>query len=137
METSFVFSGEHSSATGIPDSNRPTASSSGQRKERSGSQGERGVKDYNSQTGSKSEHKSSTPSSSSQHFHTSEHASRSSTYQHTGGGDCNSHSEKDNKHSSSSSTANNGRQTGKDKEVSCIVISYMASYINAAKFSII
>ncbi|CAG5121037.1 unnamed protein product, partial [Candidula unifasciata] len=40
METSFTFGGEHSSGSGIPDSNRPTpsSSSSSQRKERSGSQ---------------------------------------------------------------------------------------------------
>lgn len=116
METSFAFSGEPSSGA---DSHRSSAAPVGQRKERSGSQGERGGRDFNSHSGSKSEYKSSTPSSSSQQ---TEH--RLPPQQHSSMLDYNSHPEKD-KTPTSSSASNNGRQTissskehSKDKEVS-------------------
>ncbi|KAK6960962.1 WW domain-containing adapter protein with coiled-coil [Biomphalaria glabrata] len=114
METSFAFSGEPSSGA---DSHRSSAAPVGQRKERSGSQGERGGRDFNSHSGSKSEYKSSTPSSSSQQ---TEH--RLPPQQHSSMLDYNSHPEKD-KTPTSSSASNNGRQTissskehSKDKE---------------------
>ncbi|KAH9498124.1 hypothetical protein Btru_008321 [Bulinus truncatus] len=113
MDTSFAFSGEPSSGA---DTYRPVAAPLGQRKERSGSQGKRGSRDYNNYSGSKSEYKSSTPSSSQQTEH------RLPSQQHSNTVEYNSHSEKD-KTPTSSSASNNGKQTvssnkehNKDKE---------------------
>lgn len=115
METSFAFSGEPSS--GVPDTNRPTASTG----QKAGAGSDRGIREYNNYQGSKTEYKGSTPSSSSQH---QEH--KISTKQYPGG-EFNSHTEK-----TLSSVSNNGKQSissskehGKDKEVSCLFLSFL------------